>query len=113
MKKIGVVGAKGLVGEEVVSLLYQKNFREITLFDRNETDFSKLDTLFLCTPSDTSKILALKAMHQNVFVIDLSSAFRKTAPLILPPINGHLLETAHPIVTCPNCVVAILLMVLG
>lgn len=114
--KIGIVGANGLVGEELAPLLKEANYPEITFFKRSDTyDFSNIDILFLCTPAEVSKKLAPLAIKSHAKVIDLSSAFRThfDIPLILPSVNGYLLEKNHPLISCPNCIVAILLMVLA
>ena len=110
MKKIGVVGASGLVGEEVVKLLAHL---QPTIFSRTCTNFTGMDILLLCTPADVSKELAPLAIQSGAIVIDASSAFRKTHPLLLPEVNGSLLENLPPLIACPNCIVAILLMVLA
>jgi len=114
--KIGIVGASGLVGEEVVKLLTQKEETQLKIFSKTDLyDFRNIDILFLCTPAQISQNLALLAQKTNATVIDLSSAFRKEAnvPLILPEVNGYLLEKKPSLIACPNCIVAILLMVLG
>lgn len=113
MKKIGVVGASGLVGEEVVRLLRTHSMEPVIFSRADDYNFEGIDTLFLCTPSEVSKKIVPLATQTKV--IDLSSAFRKDpeVPLILPEINGHLLDNRPSLVACPNCIVAILLMVLG
>ena len=114
--KIGVVGSTGLVGQELMRLLHQCGESEIALFSRSDGyDFTNIETLFLCTPSEVSKRLAPLALDAGVRVIDLSSAFRKDpdVPLILTEVNGSLLEKEPKLIACPNCIVAILLMVLG
>lgn len=114
--KIGIVGATGLVGEELLKLFKEDNYPDITLFKRSDGyDFSKLDLVFLCTPASISKKLAPLAIASHAKVIDLSSAFRNNPdiPLILPAVNGYLLKKNPPLITCPNCIVAILLMVLA
>ncbi len=114
--RIGIVGASGLVGEEVVKLLQKKPGSEIIIFSRSaEYDFRGIDILFLCTPAHISQHLAPIAIKMGAQVIDLSSAFRKDSnvPLILSEVNGYLLEEKPKLISCPNCIVAILLMVLG
>ncbi len=113
MRKIGVVGASGLVGEEVVKLLSRKSDVQMHFFSRNDTDFKGLDAILLCTPAEVSLALAPIGIALGVPIIDLSSAFRKDVPLILSEVNGYLLEKRPPLIACPNCIVAILLMVLG
>jgi aspartate-semialdehyde dehydrogenase len=112
---VGLVGPRGLVGEELLFLLKSKLNLHPKIFGRDTIlDFSNLDLLFLCTPSDVSRKIAAHAIKQNVQVIDLSSAFRKDPdiPLVLPAVNSYLINNRSSIISCPNCVVAILLMVL-
>jgi aspartate-semialdehyde dehydrogenase len=114
--KIGVVGSSGLVGEEVVKLLKKSELFEVVIFSRqSQLRFKGFDLIFLCTPADVSRELAPRAIRDGARVIDLSSAFRKDddVPLILPAVNGALLEKGPMLMACPNCIVAILLMVLG
>ncbi len=114
--KIGVVGASGLVGEEVVKLLHKYVIGEVVIFSRQSLyRFKGFDLIILCTPSEVSQQLAPLAIKDGARVIDLSSAFRKDpkVPLILAPVNGKLLETGPELIACPNCIAAILLMVLG
>ncbi len=111
--RIGIIGATGLVGEELVKLLHEKGRKEITIFPRSEVfNFSQIDLLFLSTPAVISKALAPLAIDNGAKVIDLSSAFRNdpNVPLVLPPVNGILLEEKPALISCPNCIVAILLM---
>jgi aspartate-semialdehyde dehydrogenase len=112
---IGLVGPRGLVGEELLFLLKSKLNTIPKIFGKDSIlDFSNLDLLFLCTPSDVSRKIANLAIKQNIQVIDLSSAFRKDPdiPLVLPAVNSYLINNHSRIISCPNCVVAIVLMVL-
>lgn len=120
MYNVGIVGASGLIGKEVVSLI-QKKFRDrvfIKIFPKGpHYSFEELDFLVLCTPKDVSQKLAPLGLKKKIIVIDASSAFRKNPqiPLILPNVNGQLLRTisAPQLIACPNCVVSIILTVLG
>jgi aspartate-semialdehyde dehydrogenase len=112
---VGLVGPRGLVGEELNRLLKVKKDITPKLFGRNSVlDFSDLDVLFLATPSDVSRKIVEQSKKKNLRIIDLSSAFRKdpNIPLILPYVNGDLISKETEIIACPNCVVAILLMCL-
>ena len=115
LMRMGVIGSSGLVGEAVVRLLVQRGFEPVIFFRNDPLEFSNIDILFLCTPSEVSKKLAPLALDSGAAVIDLSSAFRKEfdVPLILPEVNGELLESNPKLISCPNCIVAIMLMALG
>ncbi len=116
MDRIAVVGASGLVGVELVNLLKTTNIppKKIRLIARNEKyDFHNTDIVFLCTPSDTSKVLTPLALSQGAIVIDLSSAHRlfSNAQLYHPNIKQDLTNTR--LFSIPNCIVSIMLSVLA
>uniref|UniRef100_A0AAV1URT2 aspartate-semialdehyde dehydrogenase n=1 Tax=Peronospora matthiolae TaxID=2874970 RepID=A0AAV1URT2_9STRA len=116
-KKVGICGATGAVGIELISVLAARQFpvQELVLFassrsagtkvstpfgDVTITLFSlaaaaKLDYVFLAVSGDFSLQYAkeLAAVSNGPVVIDNSSAFRCDAaiPLVIPEINGHVL----------------------
>lgn len=67
------------------------------------------DVAFLCTPSELSRTLGPELAARGVHVIDLSSAHRLSAgvPLVIPEINGALLDSSPRLVANPNCTSAI------
>ncbi len=117
-KTVAVVGATGAVGQEVVRLLIERQFpAAIRCFARTigrtvhsipvETleNLNGVDLAFFCAGSAVSKEWIPKA---KCFCIDSSSAFRKTAPLVIPEINPHAIR--GNLITSPNCAATILLM---
>ncbi|GAB5411118.1 MAG: aspartate-semialdehyde dehydrogenase [Chlamydiales bacterium] len=111
-KNIAVVGPTGMVGKELLTLL--KN-RDVKTFSRESNlDFESSDLIFFCTGSDVSKKLIPIALNSGAQVIDLSSAFREdpNIPLVIPEINGHLLEKEPQLISSPNCTASIMLMAL-
>ena len=100
MVRIGIIGAAGLSGRELlywlrkhpeakVELLtsskYQRQkvcdvFPELTgysqVFEPNDVDVSACDLVFLAIPNQASMELVPKLLEQGVRVIDLSGAFR-------------------------------------
>ncbi|MCH9631639.1 MAG: Aspartate-semialdehyde dehydrogenase [Chlamydiia bacterium] len=134
MATIGIVGATGLVGEELLKIINhsQISFEKIFLFNSQKKPHDpillkgkwhpihavSLETLELCdvvfflAGSEVSKEYIPHL--QRPTVIDLSSAFRthKSVPLIIPEINGHLLETRPRVIASPNCTTSIMLMAL-
>ncbi len=116
MSRVGVVGSSGLVGQQLCALL---ETRTPYSFDKlSSRDFclhQTYDFLFLATPSEISKEIVAQTRGKVGTIIDLSSAYRKdqNVPLIIPEVNGYLLEDDHPIIASPNCTATILLLPLA
>ena len=126
MKNIAVLGATGLVGEEVIKILQERNFpiRELLPFasERSEgqtilfkdrelevlTDYNELiaqaEIVFGCLDAPLAKEIVPKFAEQSV-VIDNSNAFRMDpeVPLIIPEINPEKLKEHKGIIANPNC----------
>lgn len=129
-KTVGIIGATGVVGREIVSLLETRKFplQTIRLFASaksagcvlgnrvietlSKEALQEIDLLFFCAGSTVSKEWIPRALEQNTLVIDSSSAFRQDidVPLIIPEINGHILQKNHRLIASPNCAATILLM---
>ncbi|KAF2961971.1 aspartate-semialdehyde dehydrogenase [Fervidobacterium sp. 2310opik-2] len=126
--KVGIVGATGAVGRNMVEVLENSKVEisEIRLFaserssgqvmkfrgmevlvERLTPDAMKegFDYLLFSAGSDVSKEFAPIAAEAGTVVIDNSSAFRMVPeiPLVVPEINGHLLKNYQGIVANPNC----------
>ena len=136
MKKyrIGILGATGAVGQEIIRLLEQREFpvaearllassrsagREIKACGNLETvrettpeAFNGLDMAIFSAGSQSSLQFAEVAKRQGCVVIDNSSAFRMApdVPLVVPEINGDDLETHRGIIANPNCSTTVALM---
>ena len=134
---LGIIGASGVVGIELIKLI-EKNHLKIKYFslrlfgssrsEGTEIDFKNdtikvelldekifpyLDVVIFCTGNDVSrKYIPIANMH-NCICIDHSSEFRmnKNVPLIIPEINGKLSQK-HLIIASPNCCTSLLCMVL-
>ena len=115
MDKVAVIGASGLVGKEVVSLLKNSKYapQQIDSLGRQKKyTFDTYDTVFLCTPSKVSAVLAPLAALGDTCVIDLSSAHRRSdAAFLFHPTNP--INSTKKIFAIPNCVASILLTVLA
>jgi len=132
MKNVAIIGATGAVGREILSILEERSFplqnvrcfassrsQGKTLFYKtntapievlNENSLSDIELAFFCAGSAVSKEWIPKT---NCFVIDSSSAFRSSVPLIIPEINAHILKKEHRIIASPNCAATVLLMPLA
>ncbi|MCX6987897.1 MAG: aspartate-semialdehyde dehydrogenase [Chlamydiae bacterium] len=135
--RIGIVGATGAVGMEILSLLESRSFpaSEIRLFASlastrktlqfkespiaittiTEKSFQGLDIIFFSAGSAASKQYADKALEAGALVIDNSSAFRMNpdVPLIIPEINPETIKHHQGIIANPNCATIIMLMALA
>lgn len=127
-KHIGIVGATGLVGEFMRSILIERNFpvrsmrffasersagtmlrwkdKEITVEDAAKANYEGLDIVFFSAGGETSRKLAPTVAAAGAVVIDNSSAWRMdpAVPLVVAEVNPHALRTiAKGIVANPNC----------
>lgn len=126
--RVGVVGATGLVGEMMRTLLAERNFplsslrlfassrsagskiawngTEITVEDAAQADYSGLDIVFFSAGGSTSLELAPKVAAAGAIVIDNSSAWRgdPDVPLVVSEVNPEALSSIPKgIVANPNC----------
>lgn len=127
--KVGVVGATGMVGEEFLRLIEERNFpiSELRLFASDKSigqsravlnrvwnvqgltpnAFEGLDLVFFSSGDDISKEWAPKAVAAGAFAIDNSAAFRLSdgVPLVVPEVNSHDLPAKEwpSIIANPNC----------
>lgn len=120
-KTVAVIGATGAVGSEIVRLLLDRNFPLgcLRLFASPKSagklvhgisveilqSLDGIDLAFFCAGSSVSKEWIPKA---KCLIVDSSSAFRTSAPLIIPEINPHAIK--GNLITSPNCAATILLM---
>jgi len=127
-RKVGIVGATGMVGKSFLSLLegQKLNFEELRLFASENSEgqtrdylgkkfpvlklgpecFRGLDLVFFSSGDDISEIWAPQAKAQGAWVVDNSAAFRmKDNLLVVPEVNGSLLNSAGSpqIIANPNC----------
>jgi aspartate-semialdehyde dehydrogenase len=127
MVKLGIIGVTGLVGEEVLTILEQHNYKyeslrifassksvdcsytvsntEYLVEELNNNSFTDLDVAIFCVSSKLALEYAPIANNHDCIVIDNSSAYRmdKTVPLIVPEINRDLIQLHRGIIANPNC----------
>lgn len=127
--KIAVVGATGAVGEAILSILAENGFQDCDVhalaseksmgdsleFGKrhlaaevlDDYDFSGTDFALFSAGGDISLKYVPKASEAGCICIDNTSAFRRDddIPLVVPEINGDLLENlpAGAIIANPNC----------
>lgn len=129
---IGIVGATGIVGLNVLELLTIDELKhtkvcasdasisktlnvkniKLTLEKLDQDFFKDLKFVFFCADSKTAQKWAPIAVKEKCTVIDNSSEFRMTKPLIVPELNIKEASIGD-IIANPNCSTIILCMVLG
>ena len=135
--KIAVVGATGMVGSVMLEVLAEQQFpyTELLLVASENSVGKKLtyqgkeyaviglqsavdaapDIAIFSAGGETSMQWAPRFAEKGTVVIDNSSAWRMdpTKKLIVPEINGHLLQKDDLIIANPNCSTIQLVMVLA
>lgn len=138
MKKyrVGILGATGLVGKEIVNTLYQRRFPvseliplasarsagtiqtfghdSLTVRQAEPDAFKGMDLVFASAGGSVSKALAHEAVQRGCIVIDNTSAFRMddSVPLVVPEVNSQTLKNHQGLIANPNCSTAQLVVVL-
>ena len=135
---LALIGASGVVGKKIISLLENKNVEinnfyplgstsvgdeivfnnnEYKIEDLNNFDYSKVNLAIFSAGSKVAEEHAKDFVNAGVYVIDLSSKFRyeKDIPLIIPEINGNEINLldAPSIISNPNCSTSQLLMAIA
>ena len=137
--RIAVVGATGVVGREVLSILEQRGVpassvvalasarsagttipyagSSVAVGEATPTSFAGVKVAIFAASSGVARALAPHAIEAGAAVVDNSSAFRMRAdvPLVVPEINGDLLTSEAgrkpvPLIANPNCSTIILLL---
>jgi len=132
--KVGIVGATGAVGQELIALLLARQFpfaelrllasarsagrnldvggKKLTVQEARPEAFDGLDIAFFAAEGAIAKALAPEAVKRGCLVLDKSSAFRMAAdvPLVLPEINLAATHDHRGIIASPNCSTSVALM---
>jgi aspartate-semialdehyde dehydrogenase len=131
---VGIVGATGAVGQELLRLLEARQFpvgslrlfasarsvgksaefrgRTIAIEEAMPGVFANVDVAFFAAGGPVTRALAPDAVKAGCLVIDKSSALRMdpTVPLVIPEINPEAVRTHKGIIANPNCSTAVALM---
>ncbi|MCC6953229.1 MAG: aspartate-semialdehyde dehydrogenase, partial [Deltaproteobacteria bacterium] len=113
---VGVIGATGAIGREIVQILEERQFpisrlrlfasekslgdlleyrgKEITVDVFHPSQIEECQFLFFAAGEAISREHAPVAAHRGAMVIDCSSAFREDSrvPLVVPEVNGKALR---------------------
>ena len=135
--KLAVVGATGLVGREIISVLEERkihpslfipvassksigklidfNGRKYPVIGNEEALSLKPDIAIFSAGGSASKEWAPRYAEMGTTVIDNSSAWRMQSdiPLIVPEINASILTKKDKIIANPNCSTIQLVLVLA
>jgi aspartate-semialdehyde dehydrogenase len=122
-----VVGATGVVGQELLKILAERGTEpgrvrvlasersagrrvaydgaELELGTADENAFGGVDVAFFAAGGDIARALAPAAVEAGAMVIDKSSYWRmqENVPLVVPEVNGEDIRTGEGIIACPNC----------
>jgi len=133
---VGIVGATGAVGQELLQLLHARSFpfaslrlfasarsagkvvecagRKYTVEEAKPGVFGDIDVAFFAAGGPVTRALAPDAVKAGCLVIDKSSHYRMdpTVPLVIPEINPEGLRQHQGIIANPNCSTAVTLMAL-
>lgn len=136
--KVAIVGASGAVGQELLSILAERNFPlddlvlfgssrsagtkynfrgkeyEVKLLQHND-DFKDVDIALTSAGGGTSLEFAETITKYGAVMIDNSSAFRmdENVPLVVPEVNAEdALNRPRNIIANPNCTTIMMVVVL-
>ncbi|MDR0728284.1 MAG: aspartate-semialdehyde dehydrogenase [Puniceicoccales bacterium] len=134
---IGVVGASGLVGQEILGWLRRFRYptesiralasersagQRLSLDSQDwelealtEERLAGLDLALFATEATVSRHWVPLALRHGVRCIDSSSAFRRdpSVPLLIPEVNGEQLASRPSLVASPNCSTTLALLALA
>ncbi len=133
---VAVVGATGMVGQEIIKVLQERNFpvkkllplasartagsqvefngQNITVVELTEDSFAEIDIALFSAGAAISEKFAPMAVAAGAVVVDNTSHFRMEAgiPLVVPEVNGHTVPKKVGIIANPNCSTAQLVVAL-
>ncbi len=125
--RVAIVGATGLVGQEFIKILEQRNFpmdsiqllasdrsagrklfvnhREIEVKETVSESFEEIDIAFFSAGAEISRHFSPIAVQSGAVVIDNSAAFRMVpaVPLVVPEVNPEDIKRHKGIIANPNC----------
>ncbi|HEY3086027.1 MAG TPA: aspartate-semialdehyde dehydrogenase [Candidatus Dormibacteraeota bacterium] len=134
---VAVVGATGMVGNEMLRVLAQRNFpservvalasersrgmtvpyngSSIKVEELSESAFKGIDVALFAASGDVGLMYGPAAAESGALVIDNSSAWRmkENVPLVVPEVNGDDIRENEGIIANPNCCAIPLAVVLN
>ena len=134
--RVGVVGATGVVGQEIVKILDERDFpidtlrlfasersagqtvayktQHVSVEVTSEAALTDLDFILFSAGSSVSKVMCPVAAKNGAICIDNTSFFRMhdDIPLVVPEVNASALQGHANIIANPNCSTAQMVVVL-
>ncbi len=126
--RVAIVGATGLVGQEFIRILVQRNFpmdsihllasdrsagrklfvnhQEVEVKETVPESFEGVDVALFSAGAEISRHFSPIAAQAGAVVIDNSAAFRMTStvPLVVPEVNPEDIDWHRGFIANPNCV---------
>ena len=131
---VGVLGATGAVGQEMLKILAERNFpvkslrplasarsagktisfqgEQVPIAEAREDAFSGLDLVLGAAENDIAQRFAPRILEAGAVFVDNSSAYRlrEDVPLIVPEINPEDAKWHKGIIANPNCTTIVTLV---
>lgn len=135
--KVGILGATGAVGQEMMKILAERNFpvamlrpiasgrsagrtlsfrgEEVTIVEASDEAFEGLDIVLGAAENDIAERFAPAIVKSGAVFVDNSSAFRLDGdvPLVIPEINPDDAAKHHGIISNPNCTTIVTLVAIN
>ena len=135
--KVGILGATGVVGQEMMKILEERNFpvaslrpiasgrsagktikfkgEDVTIVEAADSAFDGLDIVLGAAENDIAERFAPSIVKAGATFVDNSSAFRldPKVPLIVPEINPEDAKWHSGIISNPNCTTIITMVAIA
>ena len=134
---IGILGATGVVGQEMMKILEERNFpvaslrpiasarsagstvkfkgEDVTIVEANDNAFDGLDIVLGAAENDIAERFAPSIVKAGATFVDNSSAFRldPKVPLVVPEINPEDVKWNSGVISNPNCTTIITMVAIA
>ena len=135
--KVGILGATGVVGQEMMKILEERNFpvaslrpiasgrsagktvrfkgEDVTIVEAKDDAFEGLDIVLGAAENDIAERFAPAIVKAGATFVDNSSAFRldPKVPLVIPEINPEDVRWNSGIISNPNCTTIITMVAIA
>lgn len=136
-RNVAIVGATGAVGQELISILEERNFKldslkllaskrsagkkvkfrgeNLTIEELTHDSFQGIDIVFSSAGAAISQEFLPSAVKAGAVCIDNTSFYRMdpNVPLVVPEVNPEDIKLHHGIIANPNCTTIMMVVVLN